>query len=121
MNSYLQDILEQPAALQRWLDSTNSMEYTSLRHIHRQLSSGLFRRVVLTGMGSSFHALHSILLPLLNHGIPALMLETSELLRAWENQIDDDMGVAEDFIHWCRRRGWKAARAVTVPRYIVTK
>ena len=48
-------------------------------------------------------------------------VETFELLRAWENQIDDDMGVAEDFIHWRRRRGWKAARAVTVPRYIVTK
>jgi glucosamine--fructose-6-phosphate aminotransferase (isomerizing) len=80
MNSYLQDILEQPAALQRWLDSTNSVEYTSLRHIHRQLSSGVFRRVVLTGMGSSYHALHSILLPLLSHGIPALMLETSELV-----------------------------------------
>ena len=31
-------------------------------------------------MGSSYHALHSILLPLLNQGIPALLLETSELL-----------------------------------------
>jgi len=48
-------------------------------------------------------------------------VETSELLKAWENQIDDDMGIAEDFIHWCRRRGWKAARAVTVPRFIITK
>lgn len=47
-------------------------------------------------------------------------VEISELLLSWENQIDD-MGTAEDFIHWCRRRGWKAARAVTVPRFIVTK
>ena len=79
-NSYLQDILEQPAALQRWLDSTNSIDFASLRRIREELASGKFRRVILTGMGSSYHALHSILLPLLNRGLPALMLETSELL-----------------------------------------
>ena len=48
-------------------------------------------------------------------------VEASELLKVWENRIDDDMGTVEDFIHWCRRRGWKAARAVTMPRFIITK
>ena len=79
-NPYLQDILEQPAALQRWLDAMDSIDYAALRRIREKLVTGKFRRVILTGMGSSYHALHSILLPLLNHGIPALMLETSELL-----------------------------------------
>ena len=79
-NPYLQNILEQPAALQRWLDSTDSVDYAAFQHIRAQLSSGKFQRVILTGMGSSYHASHSILLPLLNQGIPALLLETSELL-----------------------------------------
>ena len=79
-NSYLQDILDEPAALQRWLDSTISMDYASLQQIRSKLSSGKLHRVILTGMGSSYHALHSILLPLLNQGIPTLLLETSELL-----------------------------------------
>ena len=79
-NSYLQDILEQPAALQRWLDSTYSMDYAFFQKIRAKLSSGKFRRVILTGMGASYHALHAILMPLLSQGIPALLLETSELL-----------------------------------------
>jgi glucosamine--fructose-6-phosphate aminotransferase (isomerizing) len=79
-NSYLQDILDEPAALQRWLDSTISMDYASLHQIRAKLSSGKLRRVILTGMGSSYHALHSIWLPLLNQGISAVLLETSELL-----------------------------------------
>jgi hypothetical protein len=48
-------------------------------------------------------------------------VEISELLRVWENQIDDDKDIVEDFFLWCRRSGWRAGRGVTVPRVIVTK
>jgi hypothetical protein len=48
-------------------------------------------------------------------------IEITELLRDWENQIDDDIDTVEDFKSWCRRCGWKAGRGVTVPRFIVTK
>ncbi len=58
----MQDILDQPAALQRWLDSTYPVDYAAFA----RLSSGKFRRVIMTGMGSSHHALHSIGLPLSN-------------------------------------------------------
>jgi glutamine---fructose-6-phosphate transaminase (isomerizing) len=79
-NSYLQDILEEPAALQRWLDSNASIDHAAFQPIRAQLASGEIRRVILTGMGASYHALHSIWLPLLNQGFPVTLLETSELL-----------------------------------------
>ena len=44
------------------------------------MRSGRWQRVILTGMGSSYHALHPLLLGLLGHGIPAQMVETSELI-----------------------------------------
>ncbi|MGC2473411.1 MAG: SIS domain-containing protein, partial [Candidatus Sulfotelmatobacter sp.] len=44
------------------------------------LSEGKFHRIVLTGMGSSFHALHPLNLQLISHGFTALMVETSELI-----------------------------------------
>jgi len=48
-------------------------------------------------------------------------VEICELMQAWENQIDDDKDAMEDFSLWCRRSGWRAGRAVTVPKVIVTK
>ena len=38
------------------------------------------RRVILTGMGSSYHVLHPLLLALLRQGLPARMVEASELI-----------------------------------------
>ena len=48
-------------------------------------------------------------------------IHVSELLKVWENQVDDDVDLVDDFTRWCNRRGWKAGRGVTVPRYIVTR
>jgi hypothetical protein len=48
-------------------------------------------------------------------------VEICELMQAWENQIDDTKDAVEDFSLWCRRSGWRAGRAVTVPKVIVTK
>src|SRR6266478_7372722 len=75
---YLQDILDQPHALentQAGLDTSKS-----LRQLVDRLKDGKFHRVVLTGMGSSFYALHPLNLDLISHGFTALMVETSELV-----------------------------------------
>jgi len=75
---YLRDILDQPRALR---DTLAELELTrSLRDLATRLQKGKFRTVVLTGMGSSFHALHPLQIELINHGLMAIMIETSELV-----------------------------------------
>lgn len=75
---YLEDILEQPDRLRQSLVSLR--ETSALENVARRLNRGDFRRVVLTGMGSSFHALHPCSLQLVEHGITAVMVETAELV-----------------------------------------
>jgi glucosamine--fructose-6-phosphate aminotransferase (isomerizing) len=83
---YLRDILHQPQALE---DSLASLEtFKPLQDVARRLNQGKFQRVVLTGMGSSFHALHPLNLELISHGITALMVETSELVH-YNNRFFD--------------------------------
>ncbi len=48
-------------------------------------------------------------------------IELAVLQRDWKNLIDDDHDPLADFKAWCRRHGWKADRAETVPRVIVTR
>src|SRR5438876_135379 len=55
-------------------------ELKKLRDLAARLQKGKFKTVVLTGMGSSFHALHPLHLGLTNHGLTAIMVETSELV-----------------------------------------
>jgi glucosamine--fructose-6-phosphate aminotransferase (isomerizing) len=75
---YLRDILHQPQALE---DSLAHLETSKpVLDVAARLNRGRFQRVVLTGMGSSFHALHPLNLELINHGLTALMVETSELV-----------------------------------------
>lgn len=75
---YLNDLLDQPRALeQTWHGLRTS---PALEDIAARLHRGEFRRIVLTGMGSSFHALHPINLQLIAEGQTAIMVETSELL-----------------------------------------
>ena len=59
-----------------------------LQDVAARLNKGKFQRVVLTGMGSSFHALHPLNLELISHGITALMVETSELVH-YKNRFFD--------------------------------
>ncbi len=75
---YLRDILCQPKALEDTLAALETPQ--PLLHLTRRLHQGKFQRVVLTGMGSSFHALHSINLNLIDYGFTAVMAETSELV-----------------------------------------
>jgi len=56
----------------------------ALEAVWRRLGDGAFTRVVLTGMGGSFHGLWPLYLHLLEQGRPAVMVETSELLHSTE-------------------------------------
>lgn len=75
---YLEDILDEPRALEATLASL-APSAASI-NLAQRLAEGRFHRVVLTGMGSSFHALHPLNLQLISHGFTALMVETSELV-----------------------------------------
>jgi glutamine---fructose-6-phosphate transaminase (isomerizing) len=81
---YLQDLLAQPLALR---DTYASLERpANLMSVISRLAE--FQRVVLTGMGSSFHALHPLNLQLADHGIPSMMVETSELVHYYRRALN---------------------------------
>ena len=61
---------------------------SSFPQILRRIESGDLRRVVLTGMGSSFYALHPLHVLLNSCGIAATMLETSELVHYFPKLLD---------------------------------
>ncbi len=86
-NAYVNDILAQPKALR---DTLAGLTTDQLNAIAQRWTSGRYRRIVLTGMGSSFHALHPIHLELLAHGLWPQRLETSELIHFTPEILTDD-------------------------------
>ena len=83
---YLRDILDQPHALENTL--ANLERSKSLEDMATRLNQGKFQRLVLTGMGSSFHALHPLNLQLVSQGFTSIMVETSELVH-YKNRFFD--------------------------------
>jgi glutamine---fructose-6-phosphate transaminase (isomerizing) len=79
-NAYLNDILHQPEALRDTLAAFDSQRFDEIRQLADRLATGSLKRVVLTGMGSSYHALHPLRLMLIEHGLQSEMFETSELI-----------------------------------------
>lgn len=75
---YLLDILHQPQALEDTVKNIESPK--ALLHLAKRLNAGKFRGVVLTGMGSSFYALHPLCIDLIGQGFSVIMIETSELV-----------------------------------------
>jgi glutamine---fructose-6-phosphate transaminase (isomerizing) len=76
--AYCRDILDQPRALAQThsgLDAT-----AALAGVARRLRDGDLRRVVLTGMGSSYHGLAPLYLRLVEADLAAICVESSELL-----------------------------------------
>jgi glucosamine--fructose-6-phosphate aminotransferase (isomerizing) len=86
-NPYISDLLGQPAALQDTL--AGLAQAPDLQPFARRLASGDFKRVVLTGMGSSYHALHPLWLSLVAKGVPAYQIETSELIHSAPALLDE--------------------------------
>src|SRR5579863_6447396 len=85
---YLRDLLSQPESVRNTL--VHLRPASELEQVARDLASGRFRRIVLTGMGGSYHALYPLYLRLVNRGWPALMVETSELLGSMVEILDPD-------------------------------
>lgn len=83
---YLRDILDQPRALHATLAALTCPD--ELRALALRLRRDDFRCVVLTGMGSSFHALHPTNLELIESGFLTTMVETSELVHH-QNRLFD--------------------------------
>jgi glucosamine--fructose-6-phosphate aminotransferase (isomerizing) len=78
MNAYHSDILAQPDALRSTL--TALKETTFPADIREGLREGRYRKILLTGMGSSYFALMPLFNRLVAAGYPAWLVETSELL-----------------------------------------
>jgi glucosamine--fructose-6-phosphate aminotransferase (isomerizing) len=76
--AYLRDILDQPRALRGTLKGLES--HPGLEALVAQLRRGGLGRLVLTGMGASYHALHPLNLELIDRGLSPIMMETSELI-----------------------------------------
>jgi glucosamine--fructose-6-phosphate aminotransferase (isomerizing) len=75
---YFQDIMAQPQALRAtlaWLAEPG--RWTQVQHF---VGARTWKRVVLTGMGSSFHTFHPLNLALIEAGLTPVMIETSELV-----------------------------------------
>jgi glucosamine--fructose-6-phosphate aminotransferase (isomerizing) len=79
-------VQDQPRALDDTL--AGLQEPKKLRELAARLKKGEFKRVVLTGMGSSFHGLHPLRLELIDHGLTAIMIETSELVHCMRRLYD---------------------------------
>lgn len=88
-NAYVNDILAQPTALRDTLAAFSTDALGAVGPIAAQLHAGRYRQIVLTGMGSSFHALAPIHLELLAHGLCAQRLETSELVHHVPSILDE--------------------------------
>jgi glucosamine--fructose-6-phosphate aminotransferase (isomerizing) len=83
---YLRDILDQPRALTATLGQLEIPKELSV--LARSLREGKIKRVVLTGMGASFHALHPLFLRLNEYGYTAVAIETSELVHSVERWFE---------------------------------
>lgn len=77
-NPYLKDILSQPEAVKNTLNALYDVSIPA--SITERIKSGELKRIVLTGMGSSYHGLHPLHLDLIENGLTSIMMETSELV-----------------------------------------
>jgi glutamine---fructose-6-phosphate transaminase (isomerizing) len=87
INPYIADLLAQPAALRASLAGFAAP--TGLRELARGFKSGKHARLVLTGMGMSYAALHYLVFRLTQHGYCPILVETSELLYDAASIISD--------------------------------
>jgi glucosamine--fructose-6-phosphate aminotransferase (isomerizing) len=83
---YLQDVIDQPVALKRTLDTLTVSPV--LDEFIARVRAKDFSRIVLTGMGSSFHVLHPFNLDLIQLGYNVIMVETSELVHYQRSLFD---------------------------------
>ncbi len=83
---YLSDLLDQPRAMAETVARLTPQP--QLDELRRQLEGGQLRRIVLTGMGGSYHILYPLQVRLTQAGFDSIMLETSELLHAMPRLLE---------------------------------
>ncbi|HLO29556.1 MAG TPA: SIS domain-containing protein [Anaerolineales bacterium] len=76
-NPYILDILSQPQVLRTALEG---FDPAPLEHLSAAIQRGDFDRIVLTGMGGSLYASYPAWLALANAGLPAMWVDTAELI-----------------------------------------
>lgn len=82
---YFSDLLDQPRALRSTWNALK--EATIFGSLARSPGQARFERIILTGMGSSYHGLHPLSIELSEHGWTPLMLETSELIHYYAHLL----------------------------------
>jgi len=85
-NRFISDILSQPAALKLALEK---FDIDPLRPLIDLLSSGRINRIILTGMGASYYGLYPAWLLLAQNKLPAIWIDTAELIHYANNWITD--------------------------------
>lgn len=86
--SYLDDLMAQPDAVRRTIAALAD-DHSSDR-LEGALNSSRWRRVVLTGMGSSYWACRPLYLRLVKQGLTPVMVETSELIHYERDWLTPD-------------------------------
>jgi len=107
----LRDLLDQPQALQGAVSGL--VENTALADVARKLADGTFRRILLTGMGSSLHALYPLHLAMSRQGMASFWIETAELLLGFDVVYQPDTlliavsqsGESVEIVNLLRRAG----------------
>jgi glucosamine--fructose-6-phosphate aminotransferase (isomerizing) len=87
-NAYIDDVLDQPAAILRTLDAL-AQPLPGVRDIANGLRGGRYNRLILTGMGASHAALHHLLFRITPHGHYPLLVDTAELLDDAESILSE--------------------------------
>jgi glutamine---fructose-6-phosphate transaminase (isomerizing) len=82
---YFRDIFDQPRAVEATVERLEPSP--ALAAFGADIEAGRFRQVLLTGMGSSYHAFHPLFLRLIERGVPVAMVETSELIHYQRNLL----------------------------------
>ncbi len=98
---YQSDILAQPQAMQDTLDYLNHIQKPDA--ICEEFHRGKWSKVVLTGMGSSYHALYPLYLRLIQAGKPAWLVETSELIHYQQAFLQEEVLITPLRVR-CKRR-----------------
>jgi len=104
-NQYISDIQSQPQALQ---NSLTAFDPRPLMELRQRIKKGEFDRIIITGMGASLHGSYPAWLTLTNLNIPALWLDTSELLHYAHNSITNHT------IIWLVSQSGKSAEIVAL-------
>ncbi|MFZ5820773.1 MAG: SIS domain-containing protein [Chloroflexota bacterium] len=84
MNPYISDILSQPATLR---NAVQVFSPAALRSLVERIQGGDFDRIVLTGMGASYHAGATAYVHLSGLPVPVFLVNAAELVHYLSGQV----------------------------------